>query len=137
MDDANVPSLLSLSYLGFFNSTDPLYINTRKFVLGEGNPYHFSGSAGAGVGSPHTGAGWIWPISLSMQALTSENDAEIMACLKVLRNAAAATGFQHESFWKDDTTKFSRPWFAWANSLFGELIITIAKKRPWILQQQF
>jgi meiotically up-regulated gene 157 (Mug157) protein len=37
----------------------------------------------------------------------------------------AGTGFIHESFHKDDAEKFTREWFAWQNSLFGELIIRL------------
>lgn len=35
----------------------------------------------------------------------------------------ANTGFMHESFHKDAPEDFSRKWFAWANTLFGELVI--------------
>eukprot|EP01116_Phalansterium_solitarium_P024239 TRINITY_DN8826_c0_g1_i1.p1 TRINITY_DN8826_c0_g1~~TRINITY_DN8826_c0_g1_i1.p1 ORF type:complete len:500 (+),score=177.47 TRINITY_DN8826_c0_g1_i1:106-1605(+) len=133
MDDANVPSLLSLPYLGFCDKSDPTYLNTRQFLLSADNPYFFSGSAGEGIGGPHIGPDFIWPMSIIMRALTSTSDAEIAACLDTLKSTTAGTGFMHESFNKNDATSFTRPWFAWANTLFGELIITLAKERPYLI----
>eukprot|EP01114_Cavostelium_apophysatum_P003010 TRINITY_DN1271_c0_g1_i1.p1 TRINITY_DN1271_c0_g1~~TRINITY_DN1271_c0_g1_i1.p1 ORF type:complete len:512 (-),score=116.69 TRINITY_DN1271_c0_g1_i1:1526-3061(-) len=133
MDDAGVPSLLSLPYLGYCDENDPLYLNTRKFILSEYNPYYFFGKAAAGVGSPHIGLGHIWPMSIIVQALTSSNDGEIMTCLDFLKNSTAGTGFMHESFNQDDVNDFTRPWFAWMNSFFGELILTIASERPYLI----
>ena len=128
MDDANVPNLLSLPYLGCVPTDDPVWQNTRRFVLSEDNPCFFKGSAGAGVGGPHVGQGWIWPMSIIMQALTSTDDAEIASCLQTLMATDAGTGFMHEAFWKDDPTRFTRKWFAWANTLFGELVLELHNK---------
>lgn len=133
MDDANTPGLLSLPYLGYCDAADPVYRATRAFVLSPANPYFFRGKAGEGVGGPHIGPGWVWPMSVTMRALTSDNDDEIRACLRQLVRTHADTGFMHESFWKDDPTRFTRPWFAWANSLFGELILRLSKTRPHML----
>ena len=125
MDDANVPNLLSLPYLGCVPADDPVWQNTRRFVLGPGNPCFFSGSAGYGVGGPHVGNGWIWPMSIIMQGLTSTDKEEISSCLQRLAASDAGTGFMHEAFWKDDATRFTRSWFAWANTLFGELVLKV------------
>ncbi|HKK45096.1 MAG TPA: glycoside hydrolase family 125 protein, partial [Balneolaceae bacterium] len=133
MDDANVPGLLSLPYLGCTKEDDPVYQNTRKFVLSQHNPYFFKGTAGEGIGGPHVGLNMIWPMSIIMRALTSSDDKEIAYCLKTLRNTDAGTGFMHESFNKDNPQKFTRKWFAWANTLFGELIIKVEKERPNLL----
>ena len=133
MDDANVPSLLSLPYLGYCSHDDPLYLNTRKLVLGGDNPYYSAGTAITGIGGPHVGPGWVWPIAITMQGLTSRDDAEVLACLRSLKATHAGTGFMHEAIWKDDAAKFSRPWFAWANSLFGELVVKVADERPAVL----
>jgi uncharacterized protein len=130
MDDANAPGLLSLPYLGCCRIDDPLYRRTRGFVLGDANPYFFRGTAAEGVGGPHAGLNMIWPMSIIMRALTSTADAEIRQCLRWLRNTTAGTGFMHESFQKDDPKIFTRPWFAWANTLFGELILRLATERP-------
>lgn len=125
MDDANVPSLLALAYLGDVPECDPIYQNTRRFVLSEDNPYFFKGSAGEGIGGPHVGYDMIWPMSIMMRAFTSSDDEEIRACLITLMNTDAGTGFMHESFHKDDPSNFTRAWFAWQNTLFGELILKL------------
>jgi len=135
MDDGNIPSLLALPYLGYVAVNDPLYLGTRNFVLSSHNPYYFEGAAGRGIGSPHTGLGFIWPMSVIMQALTSQSEKEISRCLSQLKHTHAGSGFMHESFWKDDPAKFTRPWFAWANTLFGELILHLEKNFPGFLSE--
>ena len=125
MDDANVPSLLALPYLGAVESHDPVYRSTRKLVLSEDNPYFFKGSAAEGIGGPHIGYDMVWPMSIIMRAMTSTDDKEIAWCIRTLRDTDADTGFMHESFHKDDPTNFTRKWFAWANTLFGELILKL------------
>jgi meiotically up-regulated gene 157 (Mug157) protein len=135
VDDANVPSLLALPYLGAAGSSDPLYQATRSFVLGNDNPYFFSGSAAEGVGGPHVGLDMIWPLGITMRALTSTDDDEILQCLRMLKNTHAGTGFMHESFHKDDPSRFTRSWFAWANTLFGELIVKLHDERPALLSR--
>lgn len=125
MDDANVPSLLAMAYLGDVPSDDPVYQNTRRFVLSDSNPYFFRGKAGEGIGGPHVGSDYIWPMSIMMRAFTSNSDEEIKFCLQMLLDTDAGTGFMHESFYKDDASKFTRSWFAWQNTLFGELILKL------------
>lgn len=136
MDDANVPSLLALPYLGFCSKENPRYRRTREFCLGPDNPYYAAGAAAAGIGSPHTGPDTIWPISLTMQALTACDDSEIITCLRALKATHGGTGFMHESFSVHDATLFTRPWFAWANTLFGELILTLHRERPDLLTRE-
>ena len=125
MDDANVPSLLALAYLGDVPLTDPIYQNTRRFVWSEDNPSFFSGPAGEGIGGPHVGYDMPWPMSIMMLAFTSQNDNEIKHCIEMLMSTDASTGFIHESFNKDDARNYTRPWFAWQNTLFGELILKL------------
>ena len=125
MDDANVPSLLALPYLGDVDVNDPIYQNTRRFVWSEDNPYFFRGRAGEGIGGPHIGYDMIWPMSIMMKAFTSQDDAEIKWCMETLMKTDAGTGFMHESFHKDDPANFTRAWFAWQNTLFGELVIKL------------
>lgn len=125
MDDANVPSLLALPYISDVNTDDPVYQNTRRFVWSHSNPYFFSGEAGEGIGGPHVGYDMVWPMSIMMKAFTSTDDAEIARCIKMLMHTDASTGFMHESFHKDDATRFTREWFAWQNTLFGELILKL------------
>jgi meiotically up-regulated gene 157 (Mug157) protein len=135
MDDANLPSLLSLPYLGACASDDPRYLAARAYMLGPHNPWFVSGRALQGVGSPHTPLGSAWPMAIIARALTSLDDAEITLCLQQLRASHAGTGFMHESVDADDPTRYTRPWFGWANSLFGELILTLADQRPHLLRQ--
>jgi len=139
MDDANTPGLLGLAYLGAAAKADPLYMATRKAVWSPANPYFFKGGGAEGIGAeglggPHIGKDMIWPMSLTMYALTSRDDAEIAMALRMLKTTTAGTGFMHEAFDKDDPAKFTRPWFAWANSLFGELILDLATRKPQLLQ---
>jgi uncharacterized protein len=137
MDDANVPSLLSLPYLGCCSVDDAVYKNTRKYLFSKNNPYFFKGKAAEGIGTPHTLIDRIWTISITMQALTANDDEEIIRCLQYLKATHAETGFMHESFNKDDATDFTRKWFAWANSLFGELILKLYNEKPQILKNIF
>ncbi|MBK8521538.1 MAG: glycoside hydrolase family 125 protein [Ferruginibacter sp.] len=134
MDDANVPSVLSLPYLigEMFGQTIE-YKNTRKLLQSENNPFFFKGKAAEGIGGPHVGMDYIWPMSIIMRGLTSTDDKEIKSCLNMLQQTHAGTGFMHESFHKDDATKFTRKWFAWANTLFGEFVWKVYKERPHLL----
>lgn len=134
MDDANAPGLLSLPYLGCCNIGDPVYQRTRARVLSPANPYFFEGKAASGIGGPHEGLNMIWPMSIIMRALTSRNDSETIQCLRWLKATTAGTGFIHESFEKDNPQHYTRAWFAWANTLFGELILNIAAYKPGLLR---
>lgn len=128
MDDSNVPSLLAMPYLGDVDANNPIYQNTRRFVWSEDNPYFFKGAVAEGIGGPHVaeyGLAMIWPMSIMIKAFTSQDDAEIKWCVETLMKTDANTGFMHESFDKDDASKFTREWFAWQNTLFGELIIKL------------
>lgn len=125
MDDANVPSLLALPYLGDVPADDPIYQNTRRFVLSEDNPYRFSGAAGMGIGGPHIGYDYIWPMSIMMRAFTSNDDKEIQDCIIQLMTSDAGTGFMHESYQVDDPSDYTRSWFAWQNANFGDLILKL------------
>jgi meiotically up-regulated gene 157 (Mug157) protein len=127
MDDANVPSLLGLPYLGCVEISDPTYQNTRKLVWSNDNPYFFKGKVAEGIGGPHIGYDMIWPMSIIMRAMTSNDKQEMASCLKILVATDADTGFMHESFHIDDPAKFTRHWFAWANTLFGELVLKMVK----------
>jgi meiotically up-regulated gene 157 (Mug157) protein len=133
MDDANVPSLLALPYLGALSLRDPIYQNTRRMILSSANPYFFKGKVADGIGGPHVGLNYIWPMSIIMRALTSTDKKEIVQCISWLKNTHAGTGFMHESFNKDNAADFTRKWFAWANTLFGELIIKMHNYFPEIL----
>lgn len=133
MDDANVPSLLGLAMLGCVPQSDPLWQATADACWSEANPYFFKGSAIEGIGGPHVGLGQVWPMSLIVRALSSDDPAVIAPLMRALRDSDAGTGFMHEAVDMDDPTKFTRSWFAWANGLFGELCIKLVDQHPDIL----
>jgi uncharacterized protein len=135
MDDANIPGLLSLPYLECCPLEDSVYQRTRRVTLSDRNPYFFKGTAAQGIGGPHVGLDMIWPMGIITRALTSRNDAEIRQCLAWIKTTTAGTGFIHEAFNKDDPGKFTRSWFAWGNSLFGELIVKLSEERPELLKE--
>jgi uncharacterized protein len=135
MDDANVPGLLSLPYLGCCTLDDPVYQRTRLRAWSTDNPYFFKGTAAEGIGGPHEGLDMIWPMSIIMRALTSTHESEIRQCLQWIKATHAGTGFIHETFHKDDPKHFTRAWFAWANTLFGELIIHLNRRFPGLLSR--
>ncbi|MCB2194211.1 MAG: glycoside hydrolase family 125 protein [Bacteroidetes bacterium] len=137
MDDANVPSLMSLAYLNPDYKNDPIYKNTRQFLISNSNPYYIKGKVTEGQGSPHTGKSNIWPMGIILRALTSVDKNEIKFCVKTLKETHANTGFMHESFNKDNANDYTRSWFAWANTLFGELIIKIHSEYPEILRTEY
>lgn len=133
MDDANVPSLLSLPYLDAIDVNDPIYQNTRDFIWSLDNPFFFKGTAAEGIGGPHVGMDMVWPMSITMRGLTSTKDSEIKECIKMLKATHGDTGFMHESFNKNNPKDYSRSWFAWANTLFGELLWKTYQERPELL----
>jgi meiotically up-regulated gene 157 (Mug157) protein len=134
MDDANIPGLLALPYLGAVDVNDPVYQNTRRFVLSDSNPYFYKGKFGEGIGGPHVGRpDMIWPLSIIARGLTSTNPAEIKQCITTLKNCHAGTGFMHESYNKDDPANFTRKWFAWANTIFGEFLWKVYREQPGVL----
>ncbi|KIN00191.1 glycoside hydrolase family 125 protein [Oidiodendron maius Zn] len=137
MDDANVPSLLALPTMGFVENSDPVYINTRKMILSKaGNPYYLEGKAFHGIGGkylrPHIGPEYAWPMSLLVQAMTSDNDTEILECIDLVLQASPR-GLVHESINVSAINSYTRSWFAWANSVFAQLILDLAKRKPHLI----
>ena len=133
IDDGNVPSLLSLPYLVAVKAGDKIYQHTRQLILSDANPYFCQGRAASGPGGPHVGMDMIWPLGLIVQGLTSTNDQEIRQCLVTLQKTHAGTGFMHEAFHKDNPNQFTRAWFAWANTIFGELVLKTFHQNPKLL----
>lgn len=131
MDDANVPSLLSIPYIGYKAIDDEIYQNTRRFILSNNNPFYYEGKAAKGIGSPHTPPQYIWHIALSMQGLTTNNEDEINYLVETLKNTDGGKTYMHEGFHCDDPKKFTRDWFAWSNSLFSHFIYhKVLKNNP-------
>ncbi|TCO50523.1 hypothetical protein EV646_102597 [Kribbella antiqua] len=126
MDDANMPSLLSIPMTGYASADDPTYVATRGLLLSSTNPYYYSGAHASGIGSPHTPPDQVWPIALAVQGLTSTSAEERQQLLELLRDTTGGTGQMHESFHVDDPTVFTREWFSWANAMFCELALVHA-----------
>ncbi|MET8468787.1 glycoside hydrolase family 125 protein [Streptomyces sp. NPDC006422] len=125
-DDANMPSLLSLPLVAGVSAEDPRYLATRAFVLSVENPTWYRGTAASGVGSPHTPEGYVWPIALAVEGLTSTDPERRLELLRTLVDTDAGTGAMHESFHKDDPGRFTRDWFSWANAMYAELTLDVA-----------
>lgn len=132
-DDGNIPSLLSLPYLGAVIPNEKLYQSMRRFLLSANNPYYCIGKAASGPGGPHVGIDMIWPLGVITQGLTSLHDQEIRQCLQTLQRTHAGKGFMHEAFHKDNPEKFTRSWFVWANTIFGEFVLKTFNERPHLL----
>ncbi|GAA4769698.1 glycoside hydrolase family 125 protein [Stakelama sediminis] len=133
MDDANVPSLSGLAIIDAVDGDDALFRRTAERAWSDRNPYFFRGKAAEGIGGPHIGLNMIWPMSIITHAMNAKDDATVRQCLHWLKTTDGGTGFMHESFNKDDPTDFTRKWFAWANALFGQLIVELADHRPALL----
>lgn len=136
MDDANIPSLLSLPDMGFLDATDDVYQNTRKMVLAnEGNPYYLEGEYFKGIGGPHIGIQNAWPMSQLVKIRTSDNDHEILDSLHQIMTTTANLGLMHESVHVNSPhgRDFTRSWFAWCNSEFGKTILHLALHKPHLI----
>lgn len=137
MDDPNIPSLLSLPYLGFCDLKDEVYQNTRKLILSDWNSFFAKGQIAYGLTSPHVGVcDHFWPMATIMQALTTKDEKEITQCLTTLKKTHGKTFYMHESVDVDDPDHYTRHWFAWVNSLFGELILNIYENYPELLKNE-
>jgi meiotically up-regulated gene 157 (Mug157) protein len=133
MDDANVPSLSGLATIGCVAPDDPLWLATAEACWSDANPYFFKGTAIEGIGGPHVGLGQVWPMSLIVRAMSSSDPAVIAPLLRQLRDSDAGTGFMHEAVDSNNPAQFTRSWFAWANGLFGEMIVGLADRLPAVL----
>jgi meiotically up-regulated gene 157 (Mug157) protein len=122
IDDANIPNLTSLPYLGWCSAYDPAYLNTRAFVLSKRNPWYFSGVYASGLGSPHTPSGFVWPIGIMARALTATSSAETSTSITTLAQTDSEQGLIHESFNPDAYWVYTRPYFGWGNALYAELL---------------
>jgi uncharacterized protein len=125
MDDANVPDLLSLPYLGWCSAYDATYIDTRNFVLSRNDPYFYSGSYAQGLGSPHTPPGNVWPIGIITRALTSTSTLEVATAVTTLAQTDSEAGLIHESFYDNGYWRYTRSDFGWANALYAELLFRV------------
>ncbi|CAK7216497.1 hypothetical protein SBRCBS47491_002850 [Sporothrix bragantina] len=137
MDDANIPSLLSAPLLGYVDRHDPVYRNTRRFVLSHANPYYMTGPVINGTGGPHVGTGMAWPMSLVVQIMTTDSDREIVSLLQQLLSSTDGLGLMHESVSSHDEGVWTRQWFSWANGLFGQMLLDLRDRKPHLLSKSF
>ena len=128
MDDANIPNLLAIPDYEYPFADEEVYQNTRRYMLSEANPYFYRGKAITGIGSPHTPENYVWPLSLIVQALTSDDPEEIRSCVHMVASSTGGTYYIHEGVHKDNAKIYTRPWFAWANSLFAYLVLKKQKE---------
>jgi uncharacterized protein len=126
LDDANIPSSLSLPYLGYSAEGDPVYRATRAWALSRHNPCWSRGQAVRGVGSSHTRRGWVWPMAIIMEGLTTQDDDERETALRRVEATAGRDGSLHESVHPADPSRFTRRWFSWADMLYVELVLRTA-----------
>ncbi|KAK8002737.1 Lysine biosynthesis regulatory protein LYS14 [Apiospora arundinis] len=137
MDDANVPSLLSAPFLGYLDKNDEIYQNTRSLILSRSNPFWCQGPIISGIGSPHVQPGATWPMSNIIRIMTTDDDVEIKTNIKMVLSSTAGLGLIHESVNSFDANRWSRQWFTWANGLFGQMILDIEARKPYLLKESF
>lgn len=123
MDDANVPSLLSMEYLGYHPGRKDVAENTRRFLLSEANPYYYRGKSLWGIGSPHTPSRYVWHIAVAMEGLTAHSREEKLAAIRRLAGSDGGKGVMHEGVFADNPEIFTREWFSWANAMYSELVL--------------
>ena len=132
MDDANIPNLTTLPYIGWCATDDPVYLTTRRFTLSSANPYYYSGKYATGLGSPHTPKGWVWPIGMIGAALSTRRREEIAQAIDMLDRSDTLDGLMHESVNPNDPSQFTRPQFGWANAFWGDLLFRTVAGYPAI-----
>jgi meiotically up-regulated gene 157 (Mug157) protein len=137
MDDGNVPSLLSLPYLGFLDKHNHAYVKTRKMLMSRKNPYYAAGKTWNGVGGPHVDPWHPWPMSHISAIFGSDDDKEILESLSLIAKNTNGLGLIHESVsiyeGNDQANPYTRPWFAWANSYFAEALLDLAQRKPGLI----
>lgn len=138
MDDPNIPSLLSAPLIGYTSpTTDKIYTATRAKILSRSNPYYAWGPIITGVSSMHTLPGRAWPMANIVAILTSEDDAEIERHIRWVLGSTDGYGLVHESVHAHAEGVWTRGWFSWANGLFGQAVLEVERRRPWVLRRGF
>ena len=126
-DMANIPSLISAPWLGYCETSNQTYINTRNFALSTDNEYYFEGQYASGIGDQHEvlgGAKAPWHMGIAMQGLTSTDKTEIEKVVKYMTDTTGGKYVMHEAFNADNPTHYSRDYFTWPCSLYSQLVLT-------------
>lgn len=71
-------------------------------------------------------------MSVLVRARTSDSDAEITQSINMVRDSSLL-GLIHESVDVNNVAKYTRSWFAWANSVFAQTILDLAERKPHLL----
>ncbi|KAL8806612.1 MAG: hypothetical protein Q9182_001260 [Xanthomendoza sp. 2 TL-2023] len=139
MDDANLPSLLSAALMGYVSPRDHVYLNTRLFALSEENPYWMHGPVLSAIGGPHLGPMKAWPLASIVRIMTSEDGSgeEVREELKALLSTTDGLGLIHEGVNVWNAKDWSRHWFSWANGMFGQMILELENKKPYLLTENY
>jgi uncharacterized protein len=122
MDDANIPNLTAMPWYAWCGSQDPVYLDTRRFTLSSDDPYYYTGKFATGLGSPHTPAGWVWPLGIIGAALSTTQSQDILNAIEMLDRSDTLDGLMHESVNPNDPSQFTRPEFGWANAFWADLL---------------
>lgn len=130
MDDANIPNLTALPWYAWCSAQDTVYLNTRRFTLSADDPYYYTGKYATGLGSPHTPAGWVWPLGIIGAALSTTQRADIVSAIDMLDRSDTLDGLMHESVNPNDPTQFTRPEFGWANAFWADLLFRTVAGYP-------
>ena len=118
-DDANLPSLMSLPLLGWSKLDMNVYQATRARLTDPGkNKYYYSKNGFKGTGSPHTHPGWIWPLGIITEALTTDSAKAHVDAFRMLLKMQCGNGLMHESVDPGSPNRCTRPEFEWANAMF-------------------
>lgn len=132
MDDANIPNLTALPYIGWCSTDDHVYLNTRSFTLSSADPYYYTGKYATGLGSPHTPKGWVWPLGMIGAALSTTHRNDIENAIDMLDRSDTLNGLMHESVNPNDPSQFTRPEFGWANAFWADLMFRTVAGYPAI-----
>lgn len=130
MDDANIPNLTALPYIGWCSTNDAVYLNTRRFTLSSDDPYYYTGRYASGLGSSHTPKGWVWPLGIIGAALTATTRQTIATAIAMLDDSDTLNGLMHESIDPDNPQQFTRPEFGWANAFWADLLFRTVAGYP-------